>query len=347
MSLSLQEAIERAELMATQNGELKQDSYNLLLHQLDDVDAYPFTIALVERGLSVRTGSKEQDKFREIVYGTENERGVELDKAEEKVAEAARKFAQQYRQTPGGLYMPETYFEEPEQEDDTVDLGEDDTFELVDSDIQFIGEPEDVTELQEKLETLGISIDQDGNAIFYKSNIPGLYKDQTKDKPISLDSAWNKYNTYIQGIDMDQSKVNGLLETLSGINVAIDRLEKFKTSPLTKTYDPNSKNSDVAQIGDYLLEVQSSIVEGDFEGAKDQIRSVQGLLEQRTDTKRQDYEKYVEALEVLDELIDMRDYDPEAFAQITQNLGGVSYPEKKKEAPKQTARRRARIRSVA
>lgn len=55
--ISLQDAIERAKLMADDGGILKQNSYNLLINDIREEDRYPFTMSLVENGLMVRTGN--------------------------------------------------------------------------------------------------------------------------------------------------------------------------------------------------------------------------------------------------------------------------------------------------
>lgn len=87
--LELQEAIERAELMAGEDRLLNQQSYELIADKLDQEDLYPFTMALTERGVFVRTSRRNEDRsYKDLVL-------------------KAKKVAQSFVEGPEGLWVPE------------------------------------------------------------------------------------------------------------------------------------------------------------------------------------------------------------------------------------------------
>jgi hypothetical protein len=57
-AITLSQAVERARAMAGQDGLLGQEDYQVLLGELDETDQYPFASALLEHGVSVRTGRR-------------------------------------------------------------------------------------------------------------------------------------------------------------------------------------------------------------------------------------------------------------------------------------------------
>lgn len=57
-AITLTQAVERARAMAGQDGLLGQEDYQVLLGELDETDQYPFASALLEHGVSVRTGRR-------------------------------------------------------------------------------------------------------------------------------------------------------------------------------------------------------------------------------------------------------------------------------------------------
>jgi len=77
--ISLTEAIEKAYLMSS-DGSIKQDSYNLIANNLDEKDRHAFAMALVDRGVHVRTGSSNiSKKFQFIAQALPKEEDQYID----------------------------------------------------------------------------------------------------------------------------------------------------------------------------------------------------------------------------------------------------------------------------
>ncbi len=59
MTIELSDAIGRAELMSD-DGLLSQQAYELILQKINDDDRHSFTLALVDRGIIVKTSEKKE-----------------------------------------------------------------------------------------------------------------------------------------------------------------------------------------------------------------------------------------------------------------------------------------------
>lgn len=332
MPIVLQDAIERAELMAGKSGDLKQESYNLLSSQLDTADVYPFTVALVERNINVRTGSgrradiavMEDLVYDEALQEPEEALGVDI---VERLARAAQTMRQR---EPGGLWVPEQYTMEDAELPIYPGIPEEEAYEeLTEEDIEWMGSPEEyevleeVEALQDELEFLGISLSPDGQVSFYQSNLPGVYTEQIPLRPMPLEKAFKYYEQSLGGVDREQTRVNQLQDLLARltratgeVEFALDDLDSFK-------YSADSRSPEIQEIAYGIEEVKDSIASGDWNIAGQSIDNLKGILEGYSGGQYGKYEQSLATLEALDKLMDIQEFEPEKFQQISEGLGAI------------------------
>lgn len=352
MTIALQDAIERAELMAGEGGELKQESYNMISRSLEEKDIYPFTIALVERNINVRTGNirakdEDMDSMTDILYEDDEDYVVDDDEDSDDIVEKIARAAQTFKQkSPGGLWVPEEYAEE----DDIpvyvqTDEGEEELVEdISDEDIEWEGTPEeynefeDVQKIRKELEEAGIYVDKDGMVSFFKSNVPGLYTTQIPMKPMPLDNAFKYYEQSVNSVDREQTRVNDLLDLLSrltsatyDIQFALEDLGKFK-------YSPDSRSKDVQNIAEGLDNVKSDINSGDWGKSQESLDDLKGLLDYYTEEQQSKYKQSVDVMGILDKLMDIKEFEPNKFKHIYKDLGAVPKITQKEEVTKAARR---------
>ncbi len=334
MSITLQDAIQRAELMVEGEPGLQQDSYNMLIRSLDREDVYPFTMALVERDISVRTSSvndKAVEAMRKIVSENEEEELPLTESLSDKMARIAQTFVQK----DDGLWVPSEYSESEEAPPYGAQSFEEEETELVEEDIEeqwTIEEYEglqDTEALRQELENAGIHIDEAGNVSFYKSltnlpYLPGVYTEKGKMKPMPLEKAFKLFDQSMGSTDKEQTRVNELLDFLSRLTSEVydmeytmDEISKFK-------YSPTSKNPEIQNIANGLGEVQALVADGDWDGAQGALAGLKGTLEDYTQAQQQKYTNSLSIVETLDRLMDIKEHEPEKFNQITKDLGMTS-----------------------
>lgn len=330
MSITLSDAIGRAELISEEEGHLKQESYNMLIRSLSKEDVYPFTMAMVERDIGVRTGSNNTniEIMKEIISEDKNMEDTTESKNDifNKFSTVAQRFVQK---EDGGLWVPEEYDIPYEEEDPQLSLELDDTEEITEEDIEEewtieeYEELQDVRDIQEKLELSGVSINPDGTVSFYKSNIPGLYTDRNPMKPMSLEKAFQYFERSMSSVDREQTKVNNLLNILSKLDsqvydmeFTLEELDKFK-------YDSSSRSRDIQDISLSLEEVKEFINEGDWNGSQRALNELKSMLDIYTESQRNKYEGSISILETLNNLMDIQEHEPEKFEQISKGLGSL------------------------
>ena len=334
MPIVLQDAIERAELMAGKSGDLKQESYNLLSSQLESADVYPFTMALVERNINVRTGSgrrADMATMEDLVYAGDSGESEEAPRVD--IVERLARAAQTMRQRePGGLWMPEQYTMEdadlpiyPGLPGSAGGLPE----EITDEDIEWMGSPEEyavleeVEALQDELEFLGISLSSDGQVSFYQSNIPGVYTEQIPMRPMPLEKAFKYYEQSMSGVDREQTRVNQLQDLLARLTRATGEVEFALDDLDAFNYSPDSRSQEIQEIAYGVEEVKANIASGDWNIAGQSINNLKGLLEGYSGGQYGKYEKALVTLETLDRLMDIQEFEPEKFQQISEGLGAI------------------------
>jgi hypothetical protein len=319
--------------MAGKSGELKQESYNLLSSQLEESDVYPFTVALVERNINVRTGSGRRADIavmEDLVYGVVPQEDVEPPGLDfmERMARAAQTMRQR---EPGGLWAPEQYIQdiEPSVYFDTPEGEEELVEELTEEDIEWMGSPEEyealeeVEALQDELEFLGISLSPDGQVSFYQSNLPGLYTEQIPMRPMPLEKAFKYYEQSLRGVDREQTRVNQLQDLLARLTTATGEVEFALDDLDAFSYSSESKSPEVQGIAYGLEEVKANIASGDWNVAGQSLNNLKALLEEYSGGQYGKYEQSLATLEALDRLMDIQELEPEKFQQISQGLGAL------------------------
>lgn len=306
MPIQLTDAIERAELMSD-DGLLAQQSYDLILQKLDPDDKHSFSMALIDRGIIVKLSS--------------------LRKVQKKLFDA-KKIAQQFVQREDSpLWVPETW----DDDDEWEELSEEDLEEVDESELNLdVGEssyglePEDkdVQRIRSVLEANGISINSDGTVNFYKSSIPGIYKDKLP-QALPLENAIDYFDQILDSTDREQSKMDTFIDLLSRLTSETYDLE-FSLEELDNyQFSPQSRNEFTSGIAQNLEEMKGAISEGNWDGAQNVLETMKGSVDQWLGEKDQHYDKHLELVDVLDQLADMKDQNPENYSKVLEGVGGV------------------------
>ena len=185
--IELQDAIERAKLAADSGSMLASYTYDRIVEQLDQADIHAFTMALVDLGIHAKYGSLDDESHMAHVLAMGNEDTAEStsDNRRVSIVEEFVKAAQQFVQSPGGLWTPDTWQAEEEApvapegygsdqfafdegEEDNLDIPMDEDFQ----DYQIAGLPE---------EDVNIGLDEDPNI---GKEFEGGLDPATKDDPI-------------------------------------------------------------------------------------------------------------------------------------------------------------------
>ena len=331
MSITLSDAIGRAELISEEEGHLKQESYNMLIRSLSKEDVYPFTMAIVERDIGVRTGSSngaDTEIMKEII--SENRNIEDVDENDYDISSKFSIIAQRFVQKEDdGLWVPEEYDVPVEEEDPQLSLELDEVEEITEEDIeeewttQEYEELQNIGDFQEKLESSGISINSDGTVSFYKSNLPGLYTTKNPMKPMSLDKAFQYFERSMNSVDREQTKINDLLNIISKLDSQVYDME-FTLEELGKfKYDSSSRSREIQDISFGLEEVKELINEGDWNGSQRALNELKSILDIYTESQQDKYQGSISVLETLNNLMDIQEHEPEKFKQISQGLGSL------------------------
>jgi hypothetical protein len=266
--------------------------------------------------------------------------------------------AQQYVQSPGGLWVPEdTYQEEEPVQPATEPPSADQTFEQAfpygfppppqpyqapETSGEFAGS--DVAYIQDTLENAGMSIDAQGNVSLYQQGVPGLYTKQVPLKPMPLEKAIDRLNSEANSVDSEQGRISSLQDILSVLNSDFqeiemdfqDLIEKFDDSYNNLEqfkYSERSPDENIRSIAEGLSTVRTYIEQSspsidDLRGGIGQysgtIQDLQGKLDSYYQTQYDKYDQKLEVIDALERLKDMRDTNPQMFAQAVQGLGGVA-----------------------
>jgi hypothetical protein len=300
--LDLQEAVERAELMAGEDHLLNQNSYDLLVGNIADEDVYPFTMALAERGVHVRTSAREKTSFVD------------------KLLKSAQQFT---RQSPGGIWLPSTMDEPPP--DDVIELSDEDLEELdYDPFGNNLGAYDDyINSIRDSLEAAGIRVLPDGKVELYRSNIPGIYKDRLPQGPLPLDIAVKYYDQILDSTEKEQQGLDSLLDLLTQLasqtyemEISLEDLAEYK-------FSPQSTSDTTRAISTGLEDVKSLIGAGDWTGAQNKLDSLRETIDTYNGERNSFYDNNLSIVDALDQLKDLKTSDPEAFKSIIMGLGGM------------------------
>jgi len=313
--IDLQDAVERARLMAGDDGLLSQYSYNMLIDELDDTERHAFTMALVDLGILARVANVEAKSF---LHNTEDHLIDDIYTYED-ILDDFTKVSQYAQDTESGLWVPESSW------------GDDEEWDLTDSDLEYIYDVgdyekyniEEVDKVRDTLEFAGLSVSPDGMVSFYQSAIPGIYKDKLPQK-MPLETAMAYYDQSLDATDKEQTRIDELLDLLSrltsqtyDLEYSLDQLENYK-------FSPGSKSEIIQNIYNGLEGVKTSIGEGRWDSAQTNLDDIKRVVDDYSAEQYEKYDNQLVVVDALDKLMSLRDENPEAFEMAISGLGGVS-----------------------
>jgi hypothetical protein len=320
--LDLSEALERAELMSDDSLHLSEQSYELLVDKLAEEDIYAFTMGLVDRGIMVRQAQKAERTSSSI---------------EDKLVRCGQSFTEQ---SPGGVWLPSGWDEGDEEELQDEDLQEvqDGEYESFLESTPFTwphsegGDPvgPNVDELRDVLENAGIRITPDGKVEMYKSHIPGIYTDKLPQGALPADIAVKYYDQILDSADMEQTKLDGLLDLLTRLNSQTYDLEMSIEDLQNYGYSPASRSESSQAISTGLAQVQDMVESGNWNGAQRVINDLRGTVDVYRGERESAYDETLAVADALNRLADMQEDDPESYGQVVDSLGAMPYAAQKK-----------------
>ena len=241
--ISLSDAIERASLMST-DGSVNQESYKLLISELDEFDHHAFAMALVDRGLQVRTGNISiASKFKAVAQALTDDTewwdpstDINNNKIEEPVPEAS-----------------------------------DDIFGEVSQNIEI-------------LEQAGIKLDPEGKVQFYKSSLPGLFTDrlpQAMDIPRAItyyEQLLNSHDTEENKISGMLDLLSRITSQTQDIQNSLIEIENYKFNPNSKNENIKNIAVGLSNIVGYITGGNWNAAQKELESLK---QLSDGYLDQR------------------------------------------------------------------
>lgn len=342
MPITLQDALERAKLAADPDGILSSALYNQLQDALLEKDRHPFTLSLVDLGIQTRYASKAvSDHMRRVIYDDPEE---VTDKTVEAFKSAVKKKAEPYRQSPGGLWVPESYSPRATPRQAPIEDSFKD-WQVPDQDYEDISQ--DVYGVQDSIDTLeenGIKIDQNGMVTFYKANIPGLYSNQIPMKPVPMEQALSIFQQNAKVFDTETGRVKTLQDILSSLNSEFNGLESSMEEVLSEfdsvltslekfKYSEKSPNPQIQTIAEGLTTIRNYISESgpDVDSLRfgidqhsDVIKDLQNNLDYYYQSQYDMSGQKSGLAEAMKALIELKNSDPEEFKNMIAGMGGIS-----------------------
>ncbi len=291
--ITLQDAIERARLAADEGGILSQSFYNQLISQVDEVDVHPLTVALVENGLMVRTGSltvKALNARRKALYWDVDE-GVGDYEKEDGISE-----------------------EEVSQGNSSEDMSEiRDVLETagisVSSDgmVSFYGSniPGLYTEKLPQALPLATAVQ------LWEQKLE--IADSEKDRVGGIQDALSRLKSQV----VEKVETKGKSPNVSEIEASLGELEGYG-------FDPRSKSEMSQAISGTIENIFDTIMSSNWRGSAPAIDEAQDVLEEYISNQNADYEQGLYVWDALDKLIALQSSDPGAFESAIGNLGGLA-----------------------
>ena len=310
--IGLEEALERAALMSDDSLHLSEQSYELLIDKLADENVYPFTMGLVERGILVRQSSVRTDAS-----------------IEDKLVKAA----QSYKQSPGGVWVPDSWEDETELEEEDIEEVTDGEYESFLESTPFTyphTQPEtqpytdtDVAELRGILEDAGIRVTPDGKVEMYSAHIPGIYTDRLPQGPLPLEIAVKYFDQLLDASDTEQTRLDGLLDLLTRLSNSTAEVEASIEDLNNYNYSAASRSESSQAIANGLQEVRGLLAEGNWTAAQRVLGDLKGRIDEYSGERYSVYDENLAVLDALDRLTDLQAADPEGYQQTIQGLGGM------------------------
>jgi len=357
MPITLQDAIERAKLASDTEGLLSAYTYDQLVDALKYEDKYAFTMALVDIGIVPKYGGRENVAHMKKVLAYDEDAAQTPVEVVSTLVEDLSRIAQQFVQSPGGVWQPSTFTEdpapEPEPEQPEEMIGDPDQYAV---DVDFENKPvkpdefvdtDEADYIINTLENAGVSVSPDGSVTLYSQNIPGLYMNEVPLKAIPLEKAIQSFNSDANKIDKEQQRISAFQDALSALNSNLAGLEnstnEFNSNLLTGLetlesfkYTPKSKDDNLKAIGENLLNLRSYLSDNSEEienltqtlnvynnPVEEIIQDLQSRLDNYYQTQYDKYDEKLRVVDALERLSDIRFKDPKLFEGIVQSIGGI------------------------
>ena len=310
--ISLEDSFQRALLMCDDSLQLKESAYELLIDQLEFEDIYSFTIGLVERGVVVRHASQQT--------------------TDETITAKLVKAAQSYKQSPGGVWMPDSD-DEYEVEDEDLEEVEDGEYEsfLESSPFTFPNNQQetqpytgtDIDELKAVLENAGLRITPEGTVEMYSASIPGIYTDKLPQGPLPLDIAVKYFDQMLDAGDSEQGRLSGLLDLLTRLNTQTSEIEASIEELNNYNYSAASRSESSQAIANGLQEVRGLLAEGNWTAAQRVLAGLKQTIDQYSGERLDVYDENLAVIDALDKLADLQEADPEGYQYAIEGMGGM------------------------
>lgn len=311
--LNLQEAIERAQLMADESGLLAHQSYDLLVDKLDEVDIYPFTMALVERGIVVKNASVSTK--------------VTSQQIEDKLVKSAQSFSQQ---SPSGLWLPDSMEEDYPEDGEYESFLEESPFKWPTENAPAevpVDEPNmEGDAIREALEAAGVRITPEGKVEMYRQNLPGIYKDKLPQGPLPLETAVKYYDQILDMTDAEQQRLNELLDLLTRLSNQTYEIESSLEDLNAYKFSPMSRSKSTQAISQGLENAKALVGQGDWAGAEKALDELRDTLAAYEGERGAAYDQSLSILDALDRLAELKTSDPDAYQQVISGLGAMPMP---------------------
>jgi hypothetical protein len=335
MSIQLSDAIERAKLATDESGMLAPYTYNQLIDALPEEEKYPFTVALVELGIQTKWAAysiRDRESLSQFMEGEPEPVEESKEDSVERFAARLAKAAQQFVQSPGGLWTPESWQEEEETPLDDEDLEEvtpDDFYEEVQNEdileeFPDYSSPAYVGDIREILEEEGISVDKDGNVSFYQSVLPGIYTEQIPMKPMPLDLAYKRYYQSFSIAQKEQGRVKGILDAVSRMTPEMEDLLDTTDYLANVKFSPQSRDKLVQSIATNLGDLNQILTDPDWYKIQPVLDNLKTSLETYVQQFSAQEERAYAVLDALDRLKDLQENDPERFQEATGGYGALA-----------------------
>ncbi|MDC1299921.1 hypothetical protein N8Z24_00280 [bacterium] len=341
MPITLQDAIERAKLAADEEGLLSSGTYDQLVDALKFEDKYAFTMALVDIGIVPKHGGRANiAHMREVLaFDAESVDHPGEESEDFDAVDAFSTVAQQFVQSPGGVWLP-SEFTEDEQPPKIEDFGEEGSIDVDFDEEGKSVQPADFVDTDEvdyivnTLENSGVYVDKEGNVTIYAQNIPGLYMDKLPLTAVPMEKALHRLNSDANAIDAEQARISSLQDVLSSIGSVsedysskvteiIDSLETFKYSDKVPDENLRSIGEGLKSLKDYLHESNLDDVYKDLGSSGDLVSDLQARLDIYYQSQYDKYDEKLRVIDALERLSAIRNEDPKKFEEIVGEIGGV------------------------
>lgn len=308
MPITLDDAVERAKLMADDNGLISQYSYNQLYAMLHETDRYPFTMALVDNGIITKTSKSIVNRVRNVIGKFDPnikilEEITDVSYVAGKVSEAAHRFmTAQYDVDESGQVSYGGQASETTQEPDV--------------------NQSEVNSLRSALEGAGIHVTEDGTVSFYKSSVPGVYTNKLP-QSMPLSTAVGYYAQIANTAANEATRSGNLLDKLAQLSSVADSVGEIINELKSYKFSPKSQSDLVRGIAEGINAV-SGFYESDRQtDIQESLNRLKAQVEQYQFEQGAKADSYRSVSDALTQLQTAKDSDPQLYSAVVKGLGGV------------------------